>query len=614
MFKRIYFVVQGLHEKSDSIGYDCVFQYRTIKKTLGNDSEVRLFAEHYIPERYPGTTIEPINVLYSQIPELDDAIIIYHFCDGWADFERRIDRSRAKLIVRWHNNTPPWFFPPYAMASTERSVRGFQEIIHLGKREFVEFWCNSEFTIRQLQVLGVNKQRALVVYPASSYLENYSPNNTTEKTTAQPNILFVSRITAHKGHINVLFAAAYLQEILKKSVAVAFPGRPDQNGLGYINVLRTLAKKLNIEMKLLGEVSNQVLRELYEDASIYCCLSEHEGFGLPVYEAMHKGVPVVAWANTALAEPLKMHPLCSAELDSKYFAAAAAAALIPEIREYVVHWQVANVLPGYTSEKITEQLLAGLNSESFPVSHAKGCAAFDCQMEQRISKTIENYLDSLACPNIDMLRCDYPGEISNNLVTKYDVASFEILLRSAAPVETAERGRIILPPDRFSYCDGATISQERAVCGQEPRSDHVVFGPFVRLSPGCYKVTFNLDWNIHSVNEQASCVFDVVAGDRILQHSKFRAPFPKTVTLTFRHANFVELLEFRIALSKGFDGQIVFHGVRITDTQRPFNEFIASAQKTIHNLKNGALSLWRHPLNASKRKKFRKRRRQLRTR
>ena len=44
------------------------------------------------------------------------------------------------------------------------------------------------------------------------------------------------------------------------------------------------------------------VRKLYADADVFVCLSEHEGFCLPVLEAMHHGLPVVALAAGAVPE------------------------------------------------------------------------------------------------------------------------------------------------------------------------------------------------------------------------------------------------------------------------------------------------------------------------
>ena len=54
------------------------------------------------------------------------------------------------------------------------------------------------------------------------------------------------------------------------------------------------------DVHLLGHVSNEELAAYYEIADVFLCASEHEGFCVPLMEAFHMGVPVLAYAATAV--------------------------------------------------------------------------------------------------------------------------------------------------------------------------------------------------------------------------------------------------------------------------------------------------------------------------
>jgi hypothetical protein len=54
------------------------------------------------------------------------------------------------------------------------------------------------------------------------------------------------------------------------------------------------------DVHFLGQVTDHELSALYDCADLFLCASEHEGFCVPVMEAFHKGVPVVAYAATAV--------------------------------------------------------------------------------------------------------------------------------------------------------------------------------------------------------------------------------------------------------------------------------------------------------------------------
>jgi len=49
-----------------------------------------------------------------------------------------------------------------------------------------------------------------------------------------------------------------------------------------------------------GHVSNEELTAYYELADVFLCASEHEGFCVPLVESFHMGVPVVAYAASAV--------------------------------------------------------------------------------------------------------------------------------------------------------------------------------------------------------------------------------------------------------------------------------------------------------------------------
>ncbi|MGH9180747.1 MAG: glycosyltransferase family 4 protein, partial [Acidimicrobiales bacterium] len=55
-------------------------------------------------------------------------------------------------------------------------------------------------------------------------------------------------------------------------------------------------------VELTGAVSAEGLADHYRASGVFVCLSEHEGFGVPLIEAMAHGLAVVAYSSTAVPD------------------------------------------------------------------------------------------------------------------------------------------------------------------------------------------------------------------------------------------------------------------------------------------------------------------------
>ena len=106
-------IVQGLFEKSDSIGYDAKFEFKLLKELYG-ESKVRIFSERFDAKLHKDISIEPMADYWTHLDNTPNLTTIYHYCDGWPEVDDFILTSDRLFVVRWHNNTPPWFFAPYA--------------------------------------------------------------------------------------------------------------------------------------------------------------------------------------------------------------------------------------------------------------------------------------------------------------------------------------------------------------------------------------------------------------------------------------------------------------------------------------------------------------------
>jgi glycosyltransferase involved in cell wall biosynthesis len=136
------------------------------------------------------------------------------------------------------------------------------------------------------------------------------------------NLLFVGGIKPNKGHTRAIRAFAAYHAHFNHRSRLIFAGGIDGRLDGYVQDLRRLAASLDVEEHVLftGSVTGSQLKTLYTIADVFLCTSEHEGFCVPLVEAMYFRTPIVAWGVTAVSETLGNCGILLEEWDEHLFA------------------------------------------------------------------------------------------------------------------------------------------------------------------------------------------------------------------------------------------------------------------------------------------------------
>jgi glycosyltransferase involved in cell wall biosynthesis len=114
--------------------------------------------------------------------------------------------------------------------------------------------------------------------------------------------LFVGQMLPHKCHQDVIKAFACSLQVFDPKARLHLIGR--ESCPGYVLALHRFIADLGISSSVdfAGSVSPAELAAYYQAADVLVCCSAHEGFCAPIIEAMHHGVPVVAYAVAAVPE------------------------------------------------------------------------------------------------------------------------------------------------------------------------------------------------------------------------------------------------------------------------------------------------------------------------
>ena len=231
--------------------------------------------------------------------------ILYQASTGHRMAEWLLEQSQP-LMVNYHNVTPPGLLEGWEPGLADEVAEGRRQIAKLAvaARHAIAV---SRFNEAELCDLGY---RSTSVVPLLLDLDAQAaaPDRVTGdwlaygKERGGADILFVGRVVPNKAqHDLVKFLAAYRRVYDPRARLHLVGGASSPN---YMRALRRFVGALGLwdAVDLAGSVSDAEKAAYYAGADAFVCLSDHEGFCVPVLEAMHSGVPVVAYASTAVPE------------------------------------------------------------------------------------------------------------------------------------------------------------------------------------------------------------------------------------------------------------------------------------------------------------------------
>jgi len=135
-------------------------------------------------------------------------------------------------------------------------------------------------------------------------------------------ILFVGRIVPSKAQHELVKALWAYRRLYDGKARLHLVG--GTSSFEYTKALQDFVEDLGLSaaVRCPGEVSDAALAAYFEAADVYLSLSAHEGFGVPLVEAMVAGVPVVTRPAGAVSGTVADAALVLAASDPSYVAAA----------------------------------------------------------------------------------------------------------------------------------------------------------------------------------------------------------------------------------------------------------------------------------------------------
>jgi glycosyltransferase involved in cell wall biosynthesis len=293
-------------------------QARTLRTHLrrhGYESEI------FVKRRDPRMTAEAR--LFDEAQPEPAAGLLYHHSIGSELTAFAVAHRGPKCLV-YHNITPARFFAPYRPGFAWMLETG-RAHLHRLARHFAVSVGDSAYNAAELAACGFRAPGVLpIIIDPDKW--NIAPDEglSARLQDGRTNLLFVGRVAPNKRQERLVEAFARYRA-LDPAARLVIAGEGRASDPYFNHLMDTVARHdLAAHVELTGQIDDAALLAYYRTAHLYWSLSEHEGFGAPLVEAMWFDVPVLALAAGAVPETLgAAGALCTHDEDLAAVAARA---------------------------------------------------------------------------------------------------------------------------------------------------------------------------------------------------------------------------------------------------------------------------------------------------
>jgi glycosyltransferase involved in cell wall biosynthesis len=267
-----------------------------------NGIAVKMYSEEFDLEI--NDIVFPVRRLFESIGKDDYLLYFFSIYDRY--LTQLLALPSARKLAYFHGITPPRLLQAFDPEGSVVCSKALTQLPELA--QFDAIAANSSATAHQLiQAFGDGDrqpEKVKIIAPCLTWARPY-PEAARATGSSHARFLFVGQLRPHKRieHLLELFSE-YLKLspgaecwIVAASSATAYAAYLDW-------VERSQCRIPPGRVHWTGKVSDEALQKLYCSASVYISMSEHEGFCIPILEAMAAGLPVFSYAQPAIMELL----------------------------------------------------------------------------------------------------------------------------------------------------------------------------------------------------------------------------------------------------------------------------------------------------------------------
>jgi FkbM family methyltransferase len=237
--------------------------------------------------------------LAEELPRHEHYVLIVRHSMGFDAFEAVASIPAPKILV-YHNITPPELLQGDAFMQSH-AVLGREQL-----KQWRALVCaslaDSEYNAIELRSLGFYPvQVCNTLFDADALLARAAATPKLKKNDCFT-ILFVGRVAWSKGQAELIDVFAVFRNRYRKPCRLVLVGRHGDPEDPYLMSIKSRLKEYEIaeHVVITGPVSDDELHGWYAGAGVYLSMSRHEGFGVPLIEAMAHDLPVLALPAAAV--------------------------------------------------------------------------------------------------------------------------------------------------------------------------------------------------------------------------------------------------------------------------------------------------------------------------
>jgi glycosyltransferase involved in cell wall biosynthesis len=264
-------------------------------------------SEIYAAHRHPALAddVRSLRDFASRPGRSSGDVLVVHLSIGDSAVSQLIDECDERLVLVYHNVTPPEYFEPYDPAFARLLREGRSEVARLADRADIAIGV-SGYNAAELEALGYRDVRVVPLVVDVGGFRSVAPDPTLLDTLSDldgPTFLYVGQILPHKRPDLLLEAYQVLVTNLVPNANLVLVGHA-RNRV-FARVFRTQMAELSLPgARFIGRATSAQLAACFEGATAFVTASEHEGVCVPLLEAMSFDRPVVARDYGAIAETM----------------------------------------------------------------------------------------------------------------------------------------------------------------------------------------------------------------------------------------------------------------------------------------------------------------------